>query len=86
VQSTCTKVGDVLSNGPDPDADPVGYAEAQPLPLRGISTSDPNLKAAIDALASAYENFYQSGGAKTGNKAITAASNNVNAICPGAAS
>ena len=33
-QDTCQRVSAVLSNGPDPDADPVGYAEAQVLPLR----------------------------------------------------
>ena len=40
----------MLSNGPDPDADPVGYAQAQILPLREIDTSDANLHQAIDAL------------------------------------
>src|SRR5580698_6967227 len=32
-QQGCTAVSDVLADGPDPDADPVGYAEAQVLPL-----------------------------------------------------
>src|SRR5262249_16271713 len=27
-ESACQQVGDALSDGPDPDADPVGYAEA----------------------------------------------------------
>ena len=31
----CERVGVVLADGPDPGADPVGYAESQILPLEG---------------------------------------------------
>src|ERR1700733_15082867 len=51
VTRTCQQVTAALSDGPDPGADPVGYAEAQILPLRQIRTSDPTLKAAISRLA-----------------------------------
>jgi hypothetical protein len=79
-------VSAVLSDGPDPGADPVGYAFAQILPLRQIQTSDSALHAAIDELATAYQEFYSSNGDKVAAKAVSKASDKVNAICPGAAS
>jgi hypothetical protein len=79
-------VSAVLSDGPDPGADPVGYAFAQILPLRQIHTSDRTLHAAIDDLATAYQEFYSSNGDKAAAKAVSKASDKVNAICPGAAS
>ena len=45
-QQDCITVSDVLSDGPDPDADPVGYAQAQVLPLEELSISEPALRAA----------------------------------------
>ena len=86
VTSTCVDVSGVLSDGPDPGADPVGYAQAQILPLRQIRTSDKDLQAAISALASAYAEFASSSGAATAKQAVSKASSKVNAICPGAAS
>jgi hypothetical protein len=87
VRTTCTKVSAVLSDGPDPDADPVGYAEAQILPLGQIRTSDPQLRAAIGKLASAYRTFFDSNGSSSAAKlAVAAASKRVNSFCPGAAS
>jgi hypothetical protein len=83
---TCQSVAAVLSDGPDPGADPVGYAEAQVIPLRQIHTSDTALQSAIDKLASAYEQFYEAKGSAASQREVTAASSQVNAICPGAAS
>jgi hypothetical protein len=83
-QGTCQAVGAVLSDGPDPDADPVGYAFAQILPLRQIHTSDQALRTAIDNLASAYEQFYKANGVgKSANHAISQAAGRINALCPG---
>jgi len=77
----------VLSDGPDPGADPVGYAEAQILPLRQISSADPALRAAISMLADAYQQFFASDGKSSNAKeAVTVASRKLDAICPGAAS
>lgn len=76
----------VLSDGPDPGADPIGYAFAQILPLRRLHTSDSSLQTAIDDLATAYQDFYTSKGGKLAAKAVSKASNKVDAICPGAAS
>jgi hypothetical protein len=87
VRATCTKVSAVLSDGPDPNADPVGYAEAQILPLGQIRTSDARLRAAIGKLASAYRTFFDSNGSSSAAKlAVAAASKQVNSFCPGAAS
>jgi hypothetical protein len=87
VRTTCTQVSAVLSDGPDPDSDPVGYAEAQILPLGQIHTSDAQLRAAIGKLASAYRAFFDSNGTSSSAKlAVAAASERVNSFCPGAAS
>ena len=87
LRSTCKQVGAVLSDGPDPDADPVGYAEAQILPLGQIRTSDSQLRAAITRLTRAYQAFYASNGASGAAKAaVASASKRINAFCPGAAS
>ena len=87
VRATCTQVGAVLSDGPDPDSDPVGYAEAQILPLGQIHTSDAQLRAAIGKLAGAYRTFFDSNGNSASAKlAVAAASKRINSFCPGAAS
>jgi hypothetical protein len=76
----------VLSDGPDPGADPVGYAEAQILPLRQIKTTDKSLRRAIDDLASAYHQFFRTNGGTVAKQAVSRAVDDVNSICPGAAS
>jgi hypothetical protein len=87
VHTTCNQVSAVLSDGPDPDADPVGYAEAQILPLGQIHTSDAQLRAAIGNLATAYRAFFDSNGNSSKAKlAVAAASKQINSFCPGAAS
>ena len=72
-EQACQQVSGALSDGPDPDADPVGYAEAQVLPLRQIHTQDQALKAAIGGLADAYQSFFTSNG-KSSIQARTGAS------------
>jgi hypothetical protein len=87
VHATCTKVSAVLSDGPDPDADPVGYAEAQILPLGQIHAADAQLRAAISKLAGAYRAFFASNGSSSAAKlAVAAATKRINSLCPGAAS
>jgi len=87
VRSACSQVSAVLSDGPDPDADPVGYAEAQILPLAQIRTADAPLRGAIGRLARAYKAFLASNGSSAAAKqAVAAASKRVSAFCPGAAS
>ena len=87
VRRACQQVSAVLSDGPDPDADPAGYAEAQILPLRQIHAPDARLSRAITALDAAYRNVSDSDGANPlATAAVAAASKLVNAVCPGAAS
>jgi len=87
VPAACTQVSAALSDGPDPGADPVGYAEAQIKPLQAIRTGDTVLRAAVSRLASAYAAVYATDGkSATATRAVAAASKKVNAICPGATS
>jgi hypothetical protein len=86
LSQACTAVADVLGNGPDPGDDPVGYAEAQPIQLRKVRTSDVKLRVAIADLADAYETFADTNGSKAAKAAVKAASAKVNAVCPGAVS
>ncbi len=83
-EGTCQAVGAVLSDGPDPDADPVGYALAQIDPLGQIKTSDQTLRTAIDNLATAYRQFYQANGVGTAaTHAVNQAAAKINSLCPG---
>ena len=87
VHVTCSQVSAVLSDGPDPTADPVGYAEAQILPLGQIRTPDPQLRAAIGELARAYRAFFDSNGTSGADKtAVATASKRIDSFCPGATS
>ncbi len=86
-QSACERVSAVLSDGPDSDADPVGYAEAQILPLRQFSTSNQSLRDVISQLSDAYQTFFASNGKNSNAKeAIAVTSRKLDSICPGAAS
>jgi hypothetical protein len=84
--STCVKVAAVLSDGPDQGADPVGYAEAQIVPLRQVHTSNTTLKGAIDTLSGAYQQYYTTNGASSAKRALKNASAALNRICPGVVS
>ncbi len=85
VHSTCQEVQAVLSDGPTPQTDRVGYAEAQIIPLRQIHASDTALKKAIDDLANAYQTFYDAGGAGSAvAKGVDSAGHEVDKFCPGA--
>jgi hypothetical protein len=87
VSAVCNRIGAALSDGPDPQADPVGYAEAQIKPLAAISTSDSELRTAIKGLARAYARVFESNGTNsTAARAAATESRKVNAICPGTAS
>jgi hypothetical protein len=80
----CVAVGDVLSDGPDPGSDPIGYAQAQVLPLRQLKIADTSLHRTVQALASAYQTFSSSGGS-AGAEQVSKAEKAVNALCPGVA-
>jgi hypothetical protein len=82
-KQTCEQVQAALSDGPDPEADPVGHAQAQILPLREIHTSDGALHQAIDTLAAAYRSFSSSDGSSTAKSAVGTASKTIEHLCPG---
>jgi hypothetical protein len=85
VKQTCQQVDDVLSDGPDPGTDPLGYAEAQILPLHQIRTSNPALSAAVSTLAGDYQSYFAARGAGRAVKSsLTSAMNRINSLCPGA--
>jgi hypothetical protein len=87
VQQDCTTISDVLSDGPDSGADPIGYAQAQVLPLRQLAISDAALHSAVLSLAAAYQTFSTSTPSTraTAALAVSKAENEVNKICPQAA-
>ena len=66
--------------------DPVGYAEAQVIPLRQIHTSARSLQAAIDGLATAYRQFWRSNGSRAVRQVVRRAVTRIDTICPGVAS
>jgi hypothetical protein len=87
IAATCEQVSGVLSDGPDPDADPVGFAQAHILLLRQISTPDQSLSGALSQLADANQSFVASSGKSANAKeAVAVADKKINSICPGAAS
>jgi hypothetical protein len=81
----CQHVSAVLSDGPDPTADPVGYAEAQVLPLTNLHITDPALHSAAGRLDAAFRAVYDTNGSASATVEETRAGSAVNAICPGAA-
>ena len=83
-QQGCTAVAAVLSDGPDPGADPAGYAEAQVLPLHQLKLTDTKLRDVVDNLDSAYQAYASNGGRSLAAR-VASEEKVLNAICPGAA-
>ena len=52
----------MLSDGPDPDADPVGYALSQIVPLGQIHTSDRSVATTVRRLIAADRSLVASNG------------------------
>jgi hypothetical protein len=86
-QQGCTAVSDVLSDGPDPDVDAVGYAEAQILPLGHLKLADARLSHAVRQLDAAYKSFSSTNGAggAAAAKKVSVAEKAVDSVCPDAA-
>lgn len=83
----CQKILAVLSDGPDPDADPVGYALSQIKPLGQIATSDHSVRVTLDKLIAADRSLVNSNGSDHAAKtAIARADKALNTACPGVAS
>jgi hypothetical protein len=85
--AVCQKVLGVLSDGPDPDADPVGYALSQIAPLGQIHTSDRDLAQRLTDLIAADQALVHSNGSDhAAAKSIARDDADLNKVCPGAAS
>jgi hypothetical protein len=84
-RKTCAQIAAVLSDGPDPGQDQIGYAEAQILPLREVHGASPALRSAITGLADAYTRFFATNGkSAAATRAVAAAAAHMNKLCPGA--
>jgi hypothetical protein len=82
----CQKVLAVLSDGPDPDADPVGYALSQIAPLGQIHTSDHALAQRLSDLISADHALVNTNGSDhAATKSIAKDDAGLNKVCPGVA-
>jgi hypothetical protein len=85
--SLCNKIQGVLSDGPDPDADPVGYALSQILPLGEIHSSDSSVQHTLASLVAADKNLVKSNGSdKADSTTIKKDNAMLNKACPGVAS
>lgn len=82
--SSCPTITAVLSDGPDPQSDPVGYAEAQVQPLAQLSIADRSLASAVSSLSRAYASYVATKGSSAAAAAVTTAAAAVDALCPGA--
>lgn len=82
---SCQAVAAVLSDGPGPKEDPVGYAEAQVIPLAQVRTSGAPLHKAVQALDRADRRVVATNGSAGAVRAEKAASRHLDRICPGAA-
>jgi hypothetical protein len=87
IAQDCNAVSGVLADGPDPDADSVGYAEAQVLPLAKLTLADAAVRSAVTQLDAAYKAFSAtSGGAQTQAAIkVSSAESTLNTLCPGVA-
>jgi hypothetical protein len=83
----CQKILAVYSDGPDPDADPVGYALSQIKPLGQIHTSDHTVSATLGKVIAADRALVSSNGKDhAATKAIATADKTLTSACPGVAS
>jgi hypothetical protein len=83
----CQQLEGIFADGPDADADPVGYALSQILPLQDVQTADASVMTAVTDLAAADQALVHANG---NDKAATAAIKHADAAldraCPGVAS
>ncbi|HEY1832034.1 MAG TPA: hypothetical protein VGG38_17505 [Acidimicrobiales bacterium] len=82
----CANLNAVLSDGPDPDADPVGYALSQIQPLGQLHSSDSAVIGVMHQLISADQALVKaSGNDHSATQTIKAADTALNEACPGVA-
>jgi hypothetical protein len=82
----CQKVLAVLSDGPDPDVDPVGSALSQIAPLGQIHTSDHALARQVSDLIAADQALVNTNGSDhAATRSIARDDAGLNKVCPGVA-
>lgn len=82
----CQRLDAVFSDGPDPDADPVGYALSQILPLGALQSSDHRVTATVQQLVAADRDLVQSDGSdKAAEAQIKTSDHTIDQACPGVA-
>jgi hypothetical protein len=82
----CQKVSAVLSDGPDPDAEPVWYALGQIAPLGQIHTSDHALAQQLsDLIAADHALVNTNGSDRAATKSTAKDHDGLNKVCPGVA-
>ncbi len=82
----CQQLNAVFADGPDPDADPVGYALSQILPLQSVHSSDSAVMSTVGRLVVADQDLVKSNGDdKPAAAAIKKADHTINEACPGVA-
>jgi hypothetical protein len=80
----CQKLGGIFADGPDPDADPVGYALAQINALASIRTTNYAVRAAVTKLVPADRALVSSNGSDHAATAtIKKEDAALNRSCPG---
>ena len=85
-EALCQQLDGIFSDGPDPGADPVGYALSQIQPLKGLHPSDTSITAALARLIPADQQLVSSSGAdKAAATSIRQADEAINRSCPGVA-
>ena len=83
-QALCQKLNAVFSDGPDPDADPVGYALSQILPLTQLHSTDTAVINTVSAVVAADRSLVKSNGSDhAATKAIKAGYAKLDQACPG---
>ena len=85
-EAVCQQLNGIFSDGPDPDADPVGYALSQILPLEGVHSTDAGVTAQLAKLVPADQQLVDSNGAdKSAAATIAKADKAIDEACPGVA-
>jgi hypothetical protein len=85
-QALCQQLNGVLSDGPDPDADPVGYALSQIMPLGQIHSGDRAVMATVARLVTADRAVVASNGDdRAATATVKDAYESLNRACPGVA-
>ena len=82
-KQTCKQVEAVLSDGPEPEADPVRGARRRSCRCGRSAPTDAKLAGAIGTLASAYKAFSESNGASAPKAAVNSATKKIKTLYPG---